>query len=196
MSKAETTRLTILRKAFELIYTRGYQATSIDDIIATTKVTKGAFYYHFTTKDEMGLAIISDLLKPAMTHSFIGGLETSSDPVKSIYGLMKYLLLEDPFMDVQHGCPVGNLTQEMTPWNKAFSKALTDLIHQWDLALRACINRGRKNGTIRKDVKAAQVAYFVMSGYWGIRNFGKLNNSKDCYSVYLKELRRYLEDLR
>lgn len=43
MNKAESTRLTILEKAFKLIYEKGYQTTSIDDILATTKVTKGAF---------------------------------------------------------------------------------------------------------------------------------------------------------
>ena len=43
MSKAAATRLTILQKAFELVYANGYQATSIDDILIKTAVTKGAF---------------------------------------------------------------------------------------------------------------------------------------------------------
>jgi AcrR family transcriptional regulator len=71
MKKSAATRLMILEKAFELIYAKGYQTTSIDDIIATTKVTKGAFYYHFKTKDEMGLAIINELVKPQLTSGFI-----------------------------------------------------------------------------------------------------------------------------
>ena len=61
MKKAEAKRLNILRKAFELVYVNGYLTTSINDIIATTKVTKGAFYYHFKTKDEMGLAIVNEI---------------------------------------------------------------------------------------------------------------------------------------
>jgi TetR/AcrR family transcriptional repressor of nem operon len=69
MSKAANTRITILQKAFELIYSKGYQTTSIDDIIATTQVTKGAFYYHFKTKDEMGVAIIEEILKPTMLEA-------------------------------------------------------------------------------------------------------------------------------
>lgn len=43
MKKSQATRIDILKKAFQLIYPKGYQATSIDDILATTKVTKGAF---------------------------------------------------------------------------------------------------------------------------------------------------------
>ncbi|MDN3709585.1 TetR family transcriptional regulator [Myroides ceti] len=57
MKKAEATRLTILKKAYELIYINGYQTTSIDDILATTKVTKGALYYHFKIKTKWGLLL-------------------------------------------------------------------------------------------------------------------------------------------
>jgi len=196
MSKAAATRFTILQKAFELIYTRGYQTTSIDDIIATTKVTKGAFYYHFKTKDEMGIAIVDELLKPTMQEYFIQPLKKSADPVNDIYRMMKYLLLENKLMQVQYGCPAGNFTQEMTPWNNDFTRVLTQLVNEWKEVLQTCINAGKKQGVIRKNVNAEQVAYFVMSGYWGIRNFGKLTNSNECYKVYLKELKTYLNNLQ
>lgn len=66
MKKAEATRMAILEKAFDLIYKQGYQATSIDDIIATTRLTKGAFFYHFKNKDEMGIAVINEVMYNGM----------------------------------------------------------------------------------------------------------------------------------
>lgn len=195
MSKAATTRLTILEKAFELIYIKGYQTTSIDDIIATTKVTKGAFYYHFKTKDEMGLAIINEILKPTMQNAFIKPLQDAQNPLSEIYKMIEALLLYNPFLKVEYGCPAGNLTQEMTPWNEEFGKALSELILQWQQTIENCINIGKKNSTVRENVHAQQVAYFIMSGYWGIRNFGKVYNSTDCYHSYLKELKIYLNGL-
>lgn len=196
MSKAAATRHTILEKAFGLIYANGYQATSVDDIIATTKVTKGAFYYHFANKDEMGLAIISEIMIPLSNAAFIAPLTQSADPAKDIYSMMKHLLMDNPLLKVAYGCPAGNLTQELSQFNEAFNTALTDLIEQWSNALQQCVNNGRKTGVLRKDVNAKQVAYFVMSGYWGIRNFGKLYNNKDSYKLYLKELKSYLESLK
>jgi TetR/AcrR family transcriptional regulator, transcriptional repressor for nem operon len=196
MSKAANTRLTILQKAFELIYSKGYQTTSIDDIIATTKVTKGAFYYHFKTKDEMGVAIIEEILKPTMLESFIKPAEDSANPIEDFYNMISYLLLEDPFLQVKYGCPVGNLTQEMTPWNTQFSKALTELVDQWEITIEKAVANAQKLGLIRKDVNGEQVAYFVMSGYWGIRNFGKLQDNNSCYLVYLKEFKNYLNSLK
>jgi TetR/AcrR family transcriptional repressor of nem operon len=71
MSKALNTRRTILEKAFELIYKKGYQTTSINEIIATTEVTKGAFFYHFKTKDEIGIALINEIIKPTMYEYLI-----------------------------------------------------------------------------------------------------------------------------
>jgi len=196
MSKAANTRLTILQKAFELIYSKGYQTTSIDDIIATIQVTKGAFYYHFKTKDEMGVAIIEEILKPTMQESFIQPIENSENPLDDFYNMISYLLLEDPFLQVKYGCPVGNLTQEMTPWNNQFSNALLELVNQWKITIEKSVVNAQKSGLIRKDVNGEQVAYFIMSGYWGIRNFGKLQDNNSCYLVYLKEFRNYLNSLK
>lgn len=190
------TRLTILQKAFELIYSKGYQTTSIDDILATTQVTKGAFYYHFKNKDEMGMAIINELMKPALTNSFIEPLQNDENPLDAIYNLMYHLLIENDFLKVEYGCPAANFSQEMTPWNADFSNALNEITRQWTNIMTEIIEKGKTNGFVNKEVNAEQVTIFIMSGYWGIRNFGKLENSKRVYFVYLKELKNYLNSLK
>jgi TetR/AcrR family transcriptional regulator, transcriptional repressor for nem operon len=196
MAKAAETRLGILQKAFEVIYTKSYQTTSIDEIIATTKVTKGAFYYHFKTKDEMGLAIIKEIVQPIMTTSFITPLVIAENPIKEIYKMMKQLLFDVPFLKLEYGCPAGNFAQEMTPWNAEFGNALTEMINDLQKAIEHCLQAGKKNGMIRKSVNVQQVANFVMAGYWGIRNIGKVHNNTECYTIYLAELKRYLEYLK
>lgn len=196
MKKAEATRLSILQKSFELIYTKGYQTTSIDDILATTQVTKGAFYYHFKNKDEMGLAIINELLKPSFAATFMQPLQSGSNAITIIYNMMHEILMKNEFMKVEYGCPAANLTLEMAPWHKDFTIALNDLSDEWKNAIMQCIKNGKKSGDIRADVKPEQVAVFVMSGYWGIRNMGKLANSKSVYLIYLKQLKDYLNSLQ
>lgn len=195
-SKAAATRFTILEKAFEIIYTKGYQTTSVDEIIAATKVTKGAFYYHFKTKDEMGLAIINEIVKPTMMNSLVAPLEDATDPLTQIYEMTKALLFDIPFLTIESGCPVGNLAHEMTPWNMAFGTALSEIITTWKGTIEQSLKKGKKKGVVGKDVNEEQVAYFVMSGYWGIRDFGKLYNSSECYHSFLNELKLYLESKR
>jgi TetR/AcrR family transcriptional repressor of nem operon len=196
MKKSEATRLEILQKSFELIYAKGYQNTSIDDILATTRLTKGAFYYHFKSKDEMGLAIINELMKPVLNRSLIQPLMNASDPSKAIYDMMYGLLMENPFLRVEYGCPAANFSQEMTPWNADFSLALNEVTDSWKKALSKVIEQGKRSGHFRHDVPARQVTLFILTGYWGVRNLGKLENSKKTYLLYLKELKSYLASLR
>lgn len=196
MKKAELTRLNILQKAYELIYTKGYQATSIDEIIATTKVTKGAFYYHFKNKDEMGIAVVNEVLSAATGYHFQLSAIIDRDPVETIYQMMHELLIENKFMKVEYGCPVSNLVQEMTPWHDNFREALKKEAAEWEKRLVTILENGKKNAFIRQDVNSVQATFFILSGYWGIRNFGKLQNDRSVYMYYLNELKIFLENLR
>lgn len=195
MSKAAATRLTILQQAAGLVYRNGFQETSIDEIIGTTQVTKGAFFYHFANKEEMGLAMIHEVLYPGMYEVMVKPLMDGSDPLEELYLMMKHLLLKSPFLDVKYGCPAVNLIDEMASLSKAFHNALMQLFEQWQAAIIACLNRGKASGRIRKEVDVNQVACFVLTGYSGIRTMGKMLGIS-YYKTYLKELKIYLEGLR
>lgn len=196
MKKSQETRLNILQKAFELIYQKGYQTTSVDEIIATTQVTKGAFYYHFKTKDEMGLAILNELMIPNFKNNFIQPFQAEGNPLDTIYNLLHYLLMESEHLKVEYGCPASNFTQEMAPWNIDFTKALNNLFLDWEKTMIDAIEKAKKEQVLKSDVNAKEIAVFVISGYWGVRNLGKLENSKSVYLIYLKGLKNYFESLK
>ena len=196
MKKAEATKLKILQTGFELIYRNGFQNTSINDVTTSAGITKGAFYYYFKTKDEMGLSIINQLITPTFMDTFRSYLQPDVDPTESIYKLINYLLMKNKGMDPQHGCPVSNLIQEMSPWHARFSGALAVLTQEWLKAIAHAIETGKSSGLIRAEVDPMQVALFVISGYWGIRNFGKSASTHNVYLPYLRELRSYLYLLR
>ncbi|MDR6197210.1 TetR/AcrR family transcriptional regulator [Siphonobacter sp. SORGH_AS_0500] len=194
MSKAAQTRQNILYKAFEMIYQKGFQATSIDEIIATTQVTKGAFFYHFKNKEDMGLAMIREFLAPGMQAAIITPLSDSKNPLDSIYDMMHYLLLKDPFFNSAYGCPAVNLIDEMSPVNALFKEALLEISKECQRAIQVTLQRGIENGHLRKDVDAKHVSIFIIMSYSGVRNMGKLLGPA-CYPVYLKELKAYLANL-
>jgi len=54
-----SSREKILDVSLELFYRNGYQATSVDDIIALAKVSKSNFYYHFKSKEDLGLLVLN-----------------------------------------------------------------------------------------------------------------------------------------
>ena len=196
MKKSAATRQNILYKAFELIYVNGYQATSIDDIIATTEVTKGAFYYHFKTKEEMGLAIIEEMMQGTMRAGLIDPLTATDDPLEAIYTMMSDLLIHNPVLQLKYGCPTYNLIQEMAPLNEHFNTGLANLMKLIREQMTSALDRARDSGRIKPGTDSAGVADFVMAGYGGIRIIGKLHQDKSCYHSYLKQLKFYLDSLR
>lgn len=195
MGNALVTRDTILSTAFELIYKKGYQATSIDDIIAKTKVTKGAFYYHFKNKEEMGLAVINEVIYPRMHLALVVPLQESTDPANDIYHIIYKFLMANPAMTISFGCPANNLVQEMAPMNADFKAALSRLFYHWQHAIKKALTSGKKAGRIKKNIDNEGVANFIIAGYGGVRNMGKIYQTNACYKAYLYELKKYLQSL-
>jgi TetR/AcrR family transcriptional repressor of nem operon len=194
MSKATDTRLMILNKSFELIYRKGYQATSIDDIISTTQVTKGAFFYHFKNKEEMGLGLINELLYPSMSKLMVARPEKNTDPIGSIYNMMEKLLMDEHFFDVDYGCPAINLIEEMAPINKSFKQALSKLVQLLKKSIVTTLESARLSGQISAGVSPEEAALVILSGYGGVRNLGKVLG-RSSYVTYLKGLKDYLSKL-
>ena len=195
MKKAEETKQIILDKAYELIYSNGYNATSIDDIIHASRLTKGAFYYHFKNKEEMALAMLNDVLFPYLEETMVQPLNNALSPADDLYGMLSYLLLDDPYFEPAFGCPLGNLIQELAPTSGSLNSALLTMTNAWEEAIVKCVNHGKKTGLLKAETKAKQVAYFIMSGYWGARLLGKIHASDAPYKVYLKEVKQYLQSI-
>lgn len=194
MSKASLTRANILQQAFELIYRQGYQGTSIDDIIARTQVTKGAFFYHFRNKEEMGLALINELMYEGLLPYMKNILERDADIRENLYGMLENLLLNNTLFDTTYGCPAVNLIEEMAPLNKPFNLALSRIMKQWHAAIRAAVEQAQAAKSLAASHSADDLATYIISNYAGIRNLGKLMG-KPAYQAFLKEFKKYLQQL-
>ncbi len=195
VSKAEGTRSDILKKAFELIYKNGYRMTSIDDILTTLNMTKGAFYYHFKNKEDMGIALITDVMHKELWPTVQHTIGASKDFRKNLYNMLKKLLIAHPIMTCEYGCPAVNLIHEMAPLNERFKTELRKNMGIWEKAIEEEILRAQNEGQLSKDHDAKALSLYVITQYHGVRNMGKvLGNSY--YNIFLKEFKNYLNTLK
>ena len=184
----------ILQQAFVLIYQKGYQATSIDEIIARTEVTKGALFYHFKNKEELGLAIINEIMYPGLIPYMSASLNRSGDIRKDLYEMMQNLLLKAPFIKVEYGCPAVNLIEEMAPLNTAFRKALTRIIKEWQAAIETAIIKAQAEGKLDATHDPKVIAMYITANYGGVRNMGKVFGP-EAYTSFLKGFKTYIYQL-
>jgi TetR/AcrR family transcriptional regulator, transcriptional repressor for nem operon len=108
---AASTRQQIVVAADRLFYERGFEATSFADIAAAVGLSRGNFYYHFKTKDEILQSVIVQRL--SNTRMMLDAWETEdADPAERIRSFIGILIMNRAKI-VAYGCPVGTLCNEL-----------------------------------------------------------------------------------
>lgn len=105
------TRSQIVEAADKLFYERGYEHTSFADIAAVVGLSRGNFYYHFKTKDDILEAVI-DLRKSRTQALLDGWAEQGRTPVERLDRFIGMMVMNSPQIR-RHGCPVGTLCTEL-----------------------------------------------------------------------------------
>lgn len=113
----KSTREHIVEAADRLFYRQGYEHTSFSDIADVVQLSRGNFYYHFKTKDEILDAVIGARI--ANTHAMLDRWEVEGKaPADRIRSFIDILIANRA--DIKHyGCPVGTLCSELAKLNHA-----------------------------------------------------------------------------
>jgi TetR/AcrR family transcriptional regulator, transcriptional repressor for nem operon len=113
----ETTREHIVEAADQLFYRQGYEHTSFSDIADDVQISRGNFYYHFKTKDEILDAVIE--VRLADTQRMLDRWEAEAkDPAARIRSFI-HMLVANRADIKRYGCPVGTLSTELAKLNHA-----------------------------------------------------------------------------
>lgn len=111
--------------ADDLFYQKGFEATSFADIAAGVGISRGNFYYHFKTKDEILAAVIEARLEN--TRAMIAAWEAETEDPEARIRCYIRILLDHQSDIMAHGCPVGTLTSELAKLNHRAQDAANGL---------------------------------------------------------------------
>jgi TetR/AcrR family transcriptional regulator, transcriptional repressor for nem operon len=190
------TRAVIIEAGFDAIYRRGYHATSVDEIVAKTKLTKGAFYHHFATKDELGYAIVDEVLKDMMLDRWIKPLVAYKNPVKGMIARYRKLLMEQATdEEIALGCPLNNLTQEMSAVDAVFRDKLRSVLELWIEGTADHLKRAQTGGYLKPEVDVRQVAEFVVMTEEGSAALMKNMGDRRRYRRLYEGFKQYMESI-
>lgn len=126
-----STRAQIAEKADTLFYEGGFEATSFADIAGAVGISRGNFYYHFRTKDEILDAVITRRLKA--TEAMLETWQVDVSPQRRILSFIR-ILITNRAKIMAFGCPVGTLNTELSKLNhvaQTRAAAIFGLFREW-----------------------------------------------------------------
>lgn len=169
------TRTKILFAAYKEIHLNGFQAASLSNILAHTGVTKGALYHHFPNKTELGYAVIDEVISDRIVRSFIEPLNYADDPLQGLIDLIQQSGEAFSLRDVQLGCPLSNLAQEMAPIDEGFRLRLNAIYDLWHQAIVKAVRKSQQSGKLIDQVEPEQVAVMVVATMEGCLSAGMIS---------------------
>lgn len=191
----EESRKEILQAAFPLVYTRGFQGVSVDNIVKETNLTKGAFYHQFPTKLDLGYALVEEVIQPMILERWVAPLYEFEYPLDGILHQMEKLIGGADAKDLRFGCPLNNLVQEMSPVDKGFHRRLQTALNFWIDGLDEHLRRAKKTGLLKKEVNTREVAQFTVMAHEGF--YGLLKGIPDpkSFRALFSSLKSYFRTL-
>jgi TetR/AcrR family transcriptional repressor of nem operon len=186
------TRQQILDVAFMETFKHGFQAVSVNDIIAKTTVTKGAFFYHFPTKNDLGYAIVDEVLARMTIERWIQPLSAYKNPLQGIVKNLKEKIDASSGEELGLGCPLNNLVQEMSNVDPVFREKLNDVLEIWIQGVEKHLKRAQAAGYLKQTADTRQMAMFVVAAHEGGFGMSKSFKSKKVFLGIYASLRDYL----
>ena len=190
----ERTRERLLRAASREIYRSGFQSASLDAILASARVTKGALYHHFKNKEALGYAVVEEVIFPNVRDQWVLPLQSVKDPIDTLIGIVQGISVR--LEDVCGGCELNNLAQEMSPLDAGFRKRLEIVFDAWREAVASVLQDGQMQGSVRRDVETTDAAGLLIARVEGSGSLAMNAQDPKVIKAGIKNIADWLRSLR
>ena len=181
----KTTREHIVEAADQLFYRHGYEHTSFSDIANAVQISRGNFYYHFKSKDEILDAVIN--VRLANTRKMLEQWEIEGkQPADRIRSFIHILIMNRAKIK-RHGCPVGTLSTELAKLNHPSQAEANRLFTQFRTWLR------RQFTLLGRKADADALAMHVLARSQGVATLASAFHNEKFIKQEVKQMCDWLE---
>ena len=189
---AVPTRERLLAVAMRLFWEKGYQSTSVADILRESGTNSGSLYHFFETKQDLLLGVLEQYRDGIEPMLLMPAWEGVADPIERIFALLagyRRMLVESDF---RFGCPIGNIALEIAEPDPALRQRLVENFEAWTDAVEDCLT---ESGMLPAEVDARAVARFALTTMEGgvmlaraYRDVTPFDDAVASFEAYLQSL--------
>ena len=187
------TRMRIVLAAMDLFWEKGYQSTSVADLLKRADVHSGSLYHFFPGKQDVLLAVL-DMYHGGIDEMLLAPVwKGVNDPIERVFALLaKYreLIVQT---DCTYGCPIGSLALELHEPDPAVLSRLEANFTQWIVAIERClIDAGTR---LPKSLDRRALASFVLTTMEGGVMLARTYRNVAMFDAAVGQLRDYFARL-
>lgn len=182
----------LLDAAMSVIRSKGYSATTVDDLCASAQVTKGAFFHHFESKEALGVAAADHWTRNTRELFAAAPYHRHADPLDRVLGYIEFRkqLLHGTLPEFT--CLVGTMVQETFDTVPAIREACKRSIVGHAEAVQADIAAAMRAHNIKADWNAASLALHTQAVLQGAFILAKAQRNRAVAVDSIDHLQRYI----
>ena len=191
--EGKSSREAVIEAATRLIHLKGYQNTSLDDVLSASGVGKGNFYHYFKSKEDLGYAILDRVVDAFLER----GLEPCfADRDAPRLGQIRCFLLRIRNAQRERncvgGCVFGNLAAELADVHEGFRARLSWLFARWRTRLTQVLEEAQQRGEVTDACRPEAVGHFLVAALEGAILLTKLTKDIGVMDRCVEEMNQYL----
>ncbi|MEL6390756.1 MAG: TetR/AcrR family transcriptional regulator [Bacteroidota bacterium] len=170
----------LLNKGIELIWQKGYHASSVKDIVQHAEVPKGSFYYYFESKEDFVVKAIEkyfEIQQGPMLEVLTDQSTNAKDRLMEFYRMRIRLLRED--LSLSQGCMACNLSSEIAEHSEPIRLSILNHHNKIKDLITSVIHEAQEAGQINRSMSAADFTAFIEDA-----GKGAMTTMKEMKSAY------------
>lgn len=190
------TRDKILTESKQLVFENGFSGTSIDQILERTGITKGAFFYHFKTKNHLAKALIEEFAREDIFHMNEALKKTENLKGDALERLLQFI---QEFIDMMcevdepYSCLYASYTYEPNQFDQETLNHIAETILTWRNTMTGLIQDVLKEYDTKVKIDIQSLADHTVVIFEGAFIVSKALKGKDLTANHLKHLKNYFE---
>jgi TetR/AcrR family transcriptional regulator, transcriptional repressor for nem operon len=184
-----------VQAAVGLILRNGFHATGVDAICEQAGVTKGSFFHHFKSKDDIGLAVIS-WWSAMGTGLYAKAWEDEAvDPLDQLFAMLDIMESFANRPDEPCVCAIGMMAQEMAATHPEIRQHCSMELNVWTQNVATLLTKAQAVHKPAMSFEAEEVAWYLNSLWQGSMLIAKTREDQGMIVRNLRHARAYLQSL-
>ena len=191
MTKGEHTRRKILEAAAPIFNQRGYEGSSLNDLMEATGLKKGGIYRHFSSKEQLA-AEAFDYSWEAAWKARLLHVDEKANGIERLKQLIANFV--DHRSPVAGGCPILNTATEADDGNLVLRSRVAKALRSWLSRLQNIVEQAQERGETRSGIDPKAVATLIVASLEGALMMSRLQRKDEALRRIQSHLNRYLDN--